>query len=125
MGQSDYDFYENMIGTDGAGNSISVKGAYYQAKGDQRHLPDYIDVESANARKITGYDAEVSVDEAVPAPSSTKNPFVDVKSTAFFYKPVLWAVEQGITNGLDATHFGPAANCNRAQVVTFLYRAYN
>ena len=60
-----------------------------------------------------------------PEPKSTKNPFVDVKSTDFFYKPVLWAVEQGITNGLDATHFGPATACNRAQVVTFLYRAYN
>ena len=60
-----------------------------------------------------------------PEPKSTKNPFVDVKSSDFFYKPVLWAVENGITNGLDATHFGPTAACNRAQVVTFLYRAYN
>ena len=60
-----------------------------------------------------------------PEPKSTNNPFVDVKSTDFFYKPVLWAVEEGITNGLDATHFGPATACNRAQVVTFLYRAYN
>ena len=60
-----------------------------------------------------------------PEPKSTNNPFVDVKSTDFFYKAVLWAVEEGITNGLDATHFGPATNCIRAQVVTFLYRAYN
>ena len=60
-----------------------------------------------------------------PEPKSTKNPFVDVKSTDFFYKPVLWAVENGITAGLDATHFGPTTVCNRAQVVTFLYRAYN
>ena len=41
----------------------------------------------------------------------------------FFYKAVLWAVENGVTNGVDATHFGPTVNCNRAQVVTFLYRA--
>ena len=60
-----------------------------------------------------------------PNPTSTKNPFVDVKSTDFFYKPVLWAVENGITAGLDATHFGPTNGCNRAQVVTFLYRFYN
>ena len=60
-----------------------------------------------------------------PEPKSTNNPFVDVKSTDFFYKPVLWAVEEGVTNGVDATHFGPAGACNRAQVVTFLYRAYN
>ena len=60
-----------------------------------------------------------------PEPSSTNNPFTDVKSTDFFYKPVLWAVENGITAGLTATEFGPGTNCNRAQVVTFLYRAYN
>ena len=58
-----------------------------------------------------------------PEPKAVNNPFVDVKTTDFFYKAVLWAVENGITNGVDATHFGPAAGCNRAQVVTFLYRA--
>ena len=60
-----------------------------------------------------------------PEPETVGNPFVDVKSTDFFYKAVLWAVEEGITNGVDATHFSPAGTCNRAQVVTFLYRAYN
>ena len=57
-----------------------------------------------------------------PEPTKTDNPFVDVKPTDFYYKPVLWAVENGITSGMDATHFGPTAYCNRAQVVTFLYR---
>ena len=60
-----------------------------------------------------------------PEPQSTSHPFVDVKNTDFFYKPVLWAAENGITSGIDATHFGPGSPCNRAQVVTFLYRAYN
>ena len=59
-----------------------------------------------------------------PEPETTENPFSDVKPTDFFYKAVLWAVENGITNGVDATHFGPTQTCNRAQVVTFLYRAY-
>ena len=58
-----------------------------------------------------------------PEPVTTVNPFVDVKPTDFYYKAVLWAVENGVTNGLDATHFGPTAYCNRAQVVTFLHRA--
>ena len=38
---------------------------------------------------------------------------------------MLWAVENDITNGLTNTTFGPNAICNRGQVVTFLYRAYN
>jgi len=57
-----------------------------------------------------------------PEPTSTNNPFVDVKETDFFYKAVLWAVENEITNGLTTTTFGPYAECNRAQVVTFLWR---
>ena len=43
---------------------------------------------------------------------------------SFYYAPVIWAVEQDITNGLSATQFGPNTICNRAQVVTFLYRAF-
>jgi hypothetical protein len=60
-----------------------------------------------------------------PAVDSTVNPFTDVPADAFYAAPVLWAVENGITNGLSATEFGPNADCNRAQIVTFLYRAYN
>ena len=52
-----------------------------------------------------------------------ENPFVDVAKTAYYYKPVLWAVSEGITSGMDETHFAPDSSCTRAQVVTFLWRA--
>ena len=58
-----------------------------------------------------------------PEPTSTENPFTDVKADAYFYKAVLWAVEKKITNGTSTTEFSPYLECNRAQVVTFLYRA--
>ena len=58
-----------------------------------------------------------------PAPTTTVNPFVDVTESDFFYDAVLWAHENGITNGVDATHFNPTGECNRAQAVTFLWRA--
>ena len=58
-----------------------------------------------------------------PEPTTTENPFVDVNEAHFYYKAVLWAVEEGITNGTSATTFAPFAKCTRAQVVTFLYRA--
>ena len=53
------------------------------------------------------------------------NPFVDVDKGVYFYEPVLWAVNHDpkITTGTDAKHFSPSATCNRAQVVTFLWRA--
>ena len=58
-----------------------------------------------------------------PDPPTTENPFTDVKEGDFFYKAVLWALEKGITNGISATEFAPYSLCNRAQVVTFLWRA--
>ncbi|MBQ8355649.1 MAG: S-layer homology domain-containing protein [Oscillospiraceae bacterium] len=60
-----------------------------------------------------------------PKPTIRNNPFVDVKETDFYYSAVLWALENGITTGTDATHFSPKAVCNRAQVVTFLWRAFD
>ncbi len=58
-----------------------------------------------------------------PEPTSTKNPFTDVKESDYFYKPVLWAVEKGITNGTSATTFGPKQTCTSGHVITFLWRA--
>ena len=52
-----------------------------------------------------------------------ENPFVDVKESDYFFTPVLWAVQKGITNGISATEFGPNNNCTRGQIVTFLWRA--
>ena len=59
-----------------------------------------------------------------PKSVSSANPFVDVQKEDFYYDAVLWAVEEGITTGTDATHFSPMGACNRAQVVTFLWRAF-
>ncbi len=58
-----------------------------------------------------------------PEPTGTKNPFKDVKSDAYYYKAVLWAVENGITSGTSATTFSPEDVCTRGQIVTFLWRA--
>ena len=57
-----------------------------------------------------------------PEPYSTETPFTDMKPGAFYEKAVAWAVEEGITYGIDETHFGPDDSCTRAQVVALLYR---
>ena len=62
--------------------------------------------------------------EGKPAPTGANNPFADVKPSAYFGSAVLWAVEKGITNGTSETTFEPNEDCTRAQVVTFLFRAY-
>ena len=51
------------------------------------------------------------------------NYFVDVPTDSYYYDAVLWAVEQGITQGTDSLHFSPDGICTRAQAVTFLWRA--
>ncbi len=57
-----------------------------------------------------------------PEPTTTENPFTDVKKSSSYYKPILWAAENGITSGTDATHFSPSKECTRAQIVTFLWK---
>ena len=59
--------------------------------------------------------------EKSPA-AGTANPFVDVKSTAYYADAALWAVKKGITMGTTSTTFSPDADCTRAQIVTFLWR---
>ena len=58
-----------------------------------------------------------------PEPETTVNPFTDVKESDYFYKAVLWAVENGVTTGKSETIFAPKETCTRAQIVTFIYRA--
>ena len=62
--------------------------------------------------------------EKSPA-AGTANPFADVKYTAYYADAVLWAVKEDITKGTTSTTFSPDADCTRAQIVTFLYRAFN
>ena len=59
-----------------------------------------------------------------PEPASLENPFTDVSTDAYYYKAVLWAVENGITSGYGSdTIFNPDGECTRGQVATFLWRA--
>ena len=50
--------------------------------------------------------------------------FTDVKSDAFYADAINWAVANNVTNGTSNTTFSPNADCTRAEIVTFLYRAY-
>ena len=58
-----------------------------------------------------------------PAPSSANNPFSDLVTSKFYYEPVLWANETGVTTGKNGK-FMPNDTCTRGHVVTFLYRYY-
>lgn len=57
-----------------------------------------------------------------PEPADPDNPFEDIAEDAYYYKAVLWAVEQGITKGVSDTEFAPEDTVTRGQTATFLYR---
>lgn len=71
-----------------------------------------------------GYDFKLIAQDEPNPPQPVENPFTDVTENCYFYKPVLWSVEHGITQGITETTFGPERSCTRAQAVTFLWRAY-
>lgn len=50
--------------------------------------------------------------------------FSDVPADSYYADAVAWAAASGITEGIGGGLFGPADDCTRAQIVTFLYRAY-
>lgn len=54
----------------------------------------------------------------------SKAGFSDVLTDSYYANAVAWAVENGVTNGIGDGLFGPDNSCTRAQIVTFLYRAY-
>ncbi len=57
-----------------------------------------------------------------PEPTNTQNQFSDVQRGAYYYNAVLWAVEEGITNGTSEDTFQPNAVVSRVQTAAFLWR---
>ena len=75
---------------------------------------------AAPTEPIEGNEADG--DELPVIPLDIENPFEDVKSDAYYYTAVLWAVSKGITTGTSAAKFSPDKTCTRAQIVTFIWR---
>ena len=63
------------------------------------------------------------VDEEERALYPLDHTFIDVKPLEFYELPVCWAIYKGITSGTDRYHFSPDGQCQRGQIVTFLWRA--
>lgn len=78
------------------------------------HFGPGLDMNRASFVTLLGRMAGVELTHA-------ETPFTDVPVDSFYSGYVAWAVEKGITSGVDANHFAPAASINRAQMVTFLY----
>ena len=101
-------------GTDKAMTSGSTYVSVPIEQGDSFVLKPMVLAKEAEKR--------IEADERYPATDFT-NPFTDVLEGAYYYDPVMWAVQQGVTTGMSETIFAPDNTCTRAQIVTFLWRA--
>ena len=62
--------------------------------------------------------------KALKAVAKGEAGFRDVASSDWFAQAVAWAVENGVTAGVGGGLFGSGDDCTRAQIVTFLFKAY-
>ena len=70
------------------------------------------------------YNALPAGEEETPVePEKPVNPFTDVAETSPYHDAILWAVEQGITQGYEDGTFRPGTTCSHIHILTFLWRA--
>ena len=62
--------------------------------------------------------------KALKAAAKGEAGFRDVASSDWYAQAVAWAVENGVTAGVGDDLFGSGDDCTRAQIVTFLFKAY-
>ena len=62
--------------------------------------------------------------KALKATAKGQADFKDVSASDWYAKAVAWAVENGVTAGVGGGLFGSGDDCTRAQIVTFLFKAY-
>ncbi|MBQ1252233.1 MAG: S-layer homology domain-containing protein [Firmicutes bacterium] len=104
---------------------IATDGYRFAVDASEQRTAVTATVNGANGQVQAGDDAKTTIYVIKEyAIARGGNPFDDVKSADYYYDPVLWAVEKGITNGMAPTTFAPDNDCTRGQIVTFLWRAY-
>ena len=134
-----YDSYYTIKATAGAGGSISPSGSVSVREGrdqtftitpDKGYAVSNVKIDGKSIGAVKSYTFEnVRRTHTIEVifMKANGNPqtgvFVDVATGSYYEDAVDWAVENGITQGTDDTHFSPDGICTRAQAVTFLWRA--
>ena len=134
-----YDSYYTIKATAGTGGSISPSGSVSVREGrdqtftitpDKSYAVSNVKIDGKSIGAVKSYTFEnVSRTHTIEVifMKANGNPqagvFVDVATGSYYEDAVDWAVENGITQGTDDTHFAPDGICTRAQAVAFLWRA--
>ena len=124
--------YYTIKATAGTGGAISPSGNVSVRGGrdqtftitpDQGYAVSDVKIDGESVGAVTSYSFEnVRKAHTIAVSFATIKIFVDVPAGSYYEDAVDWAVENGITQGTDDTHFSPDGICTRAQAVTFLWR---
>ena len=125
--------YYTIQATAGTGGAISPSGKISVREGrnqvftitpDQGYAVSDVQIDGESVGAVTSYTFEnVRKAHTIAVSFAKVKVFVDVPAGSYYKDAVDWAVENGITQGTDDTHFSPDDVCTRAQMVTFLWRA--
>ena len=125
--------YYTIQATAGTGGAISPSGKVSVREGrdqvftitpDQGYAVSDVKIDGESVGAVTSYTFEnVRKAHTIAVSFAKVKVFVDVPAGSYYEDAVNWAVENGITQGTDDTHFSPDDVCTRAQMVTFLWRA--
>ena len=125
--------YYTIQATAGTGGAISPSGKVSVREGrnqvftitpDQGYAVSNVQIDGESVGAVTSYSFEnVRKAHTIAVSFAKVKAFVDVPAGSYYEDAVNWAVENGITQGTDDTHFSPDDVCTRAQMVTFLWRA--
>ena len=134
-----YDSYYTIKATAGTGGSISPSGNVSVREGrdqtftitpDKSYAVSNVKIDGKSIGAVKSYTFEnVRRPHTIEVifMKANGNPqtgvFVDVATGSYYEDAVDWAVENGITQGTDDTHFSPDGICTRAQIVAFLWRS--
>ena len=131
-GDIGYSYY-TIKATAGAGGSISPSGNVSVREGtdqtftitpDQGYAVSNVKIDGKSIGTVKSYTFEnVKKSHTIEISFAKVHAFADVPAGSYYEDAVNWAVENGITQGIDDTRFSPDATCSRAQIVTFLWRS--
>ena len=106
---------------DTAGYTDESVAAFTKALADAKGA---LEADTQAAVDKAAADLDAAVKALVEKPNEPPFRFDDVRDEGqYFFAPVYWAVDRGVTKGTSETQFSPDAGCTRAQAVTFLWRA--
>ena len=127
FGYKDASAFVNGLACVAVETNIGLKYGCINTKGEMVIPAEYDEAYLSNngtavVKKDGRYGILTLADAPAPA-TSIVGGFTDVKASDYYADAVLWAVEKKITSGTSAATFSPDATCNRAQILSFLWRA--